>query len=102
MFIFLLRCALHFFLSRRLFHRRHHYIRTSGGGWQEKFEKSFRAAKDHIKQLKQRILALCTRWRKEFNGTKKCWTVAHMKWLQHLEFDNPVAQETFDEYVIPK
>jgi transposase len=23
-----------------------------------------------------------------------------MKWLQHLEFDNPVAQETFDEYVI--
>ena len=56
--------------------------------------------KDHIKQLKQRILALCTRWRKEFNGTKKCWTVAHMKWLQHLEFDNPVAQEAFDEYVI--
>jgi hypothetical protein len=44
MFIFLLRCALHFFLSRRLFHRRHHYIRTSGGGWQEKFEKSFRAS----------------------------------------------------------
>ena len=56
--------------------------------------------KDHIKQLKQRILALCTRWRKEFNGTKQFWTVAHMKWLQHLEFENPVAQEAFDEYVI--
>jgi transposase len=56
--------------------------------------------KDHIKQLKQRILALCTRWRKEFNGTKKFWTIAHMKWLQHLEFENPVAQEAFDEYVI--
>ena len=26
--------------------------------------------KDHIKQLKQRILALCMRWRKEFHGTK--------------------------------
>ena len=27
--------------------------------------------KDYIKQLKQRIQALCTRWRKEFTGTKK-------------------------------
>ena len=22
-----------------------------------------------------------------------------MKWLQHLEFENPIAQEAFDEYV---
>jgi hypothetical protein len=42
MFIFLLRCALHFFLSRRLFHRRHHYIRTSGGGWQDSLKKSLK------------------------------------------------------------
>ena len=56
--------------------------------------------KDHIKQLKQRIVALCTRWRKEFNGTKKLWTIAHMNWLQHLKFENIVAQEAFDEYVI--
>ena len=56
--------------------------------------------KDHIKQLKQRILALCMRWKKEFTGTKKPWTVAHMKWLQHLEFEDPIAQEAFDEYVI--
>ena len=56
--------------------------------------------KDHIKQLKQRILALCTRWKKEFTGTKKFWTVAHMKWLQHLKFENVSAQEAFDEYVI--
>ncbi len=56
--------------------------------------------KDHIKQLKQRILALCARWKKEFTGTKKRWTKAHMKWLQHLEFENPIAQEAFDEYII--
>lgn len=56
--------------------------------------------KEHIKHLKQKILALCTRWRKEFNETKKFWTVAHMKWLQHLKFEDPIAQEAFDEYVI--
>ena len=56
--------------------------------------------KEHIKQLKQRILALCMRWRKEFHGTKKNWTIAHMKWLQHLKFENEIAQEAFDEYVI--
>ncbi len=56
--------------------------------------------KEDIKRLKQRILALCARWRKEFSGTKKNWTIAHMKWLQHLVFENPAAQEAFDEYVI--
>ena len=58
------------------------------------------STKDHIKRLKQQIAALCTRWHKVFNGTKKPWTIAHYKWLQQLQFEDPVAQEAFDEYVI--
>ena len=58
------------------------------------------SAKDHAKQLKQRILALCTRQRKVFSETRKNWTKAHMKWLQHLKFENAIIQEAFDEYVI--
>ena len=56
--------------------------------------------KEHIKRLKQQIAALCTRWHKVFNGTKKLWTIAHYKWLQQLRFEEPIAQEAFDEYVI--
>ena len=56
--------------------------------------------KEHIKRLKQQIAALCTRWHKVFNGTKKLWTIAHYKWLQRLQFEDPIAQEAFDEYVI--
>ncbi len=54
----------------------------------------------HIKQLKQRILALCLRWKKVFTGTKHNWTVAHMQWLQHLKFEDSSVQLAFDEYVI--
>jgi len=58
------------------------------------------STKDQIKRLKQQIAALCMRWHKVFNGTKKLWTIAHYKWLQRLQFEDPIAQEAFDEYVI--
>jgi hypothetical protein len=68
MFIFLLRCALHFFLSRRLFHRRHHYIRTSGGGWQDSLKKASLKKYKSLDPLDSRFVACETTWKDIFRG----------------------------------
>lgn len=54
--------------------------------------------REHIKTLKQQILALCTRWKKSYSDGKN-WTQKHMDWLRKLKFENEFLQETLDEYV---
>lgn len=55
--------------------------------------------KDNLKGIKQRIIALTTRNGKQFEG-KSYWTTKHIDWLKSLPFDEPLLQETLDEYVI--
>lgn len=50
-----------------------------------------------LKRVKQQLLAFCTRMGKKFDGASY-WTQKHLRWLNTLKFDNPILQETFDEY----
>lgn len=52
------------------------------------------------KQTKQQIVALCTRFNKQYSGTKKKWTKTHRKWLADLSFSNPIIKEALDEYLL--
>lgn len=54
--------------------------------------------REHIKTLKQQILALCTRWKITYSDGKN-WTQRHMEWLRKLKVENEFLQETLDEYV---
>ena len=51
----------------------------------------------HKKELK-RIIAFCT-GHGLFSPTKSNWTVAHLKWLKGLKFNDPVEQEIINEYL---
>ena len=55
--------------------------------------------KDALKRIKQQINAFCTRYGKAFEGKSK-WTRAHICWLEKLEFDDGILQETFKEYLM--
>ena len=45
-----------------------------------------------LKRIKQQIIAFCT-GHGLFSPTKSNWTVAHLKWLKDLKFNDPVEQE---------
>lgn len=51
-----------------------------------------------LKRIKQQIIAFCT-GHGLFSPTKSNWTVAHLKWLKGLKFDDPVEQEIINEYL---
>ena len=51
-----------------------------------------------LKRIKQQIIAFCTGHRL-FSLTKSNWTVAHLKWLKDLKFNDPVEQESLNEYL---
>lgn len=51
-----------------------------------------------LKRIKQQIIAFCT-GHGLFSPTKSNWTVAHLKWLKDLKFNNPVEQEILNEYL---
>ena len=41
--------------------------------------------KTALKKIKQQILSFCLRHNYRFDGTKKHWTQAHLKWLRSLK-----------------
>lgn len=49
-----------------------------------------------LKKIKQQINAFCLRHGYHYDGTK--WTVAHLRWLKHLEL-SPMYREVLDEYM---
>ena len=51
-----------------------------------------------LKRIKQQIIAFCT-GHGLFSPTKSNWTVAHLKWLKDLKFNDPVEQEIINEYL---
>lgn len=51
-----------------------------------------------LKRIKQQIIAFCT-GHGLFSPTKSNWTVAHLKWLKGLKFNDPVEQEIINEYL---
>lgn len=52
--------------------------------------------KKELKRIKQQIIAFCT-GHGLFSPTKSNWTVAHLKWLKDLKFNDPVEQEILNE-----
>ena len=54
--------------------------------------------KKELKRIKQQIIAFCT-GHGLFSPTKSNWTVAHLKWLKDLKFNDPVEQESLNEYL---
>lgn len=54
--------------------------------------------KKELKRIKQQIIAFCTGYGL-FSPTKSNWTVAHLKWLKGLKFNDPVEQEIINEYL---
>ena len=52
-----------------------------------------------LKQTKQQINALCLRHGKIFEERSR-WTPKHVRWLHSLKLDNPVLQETLEEYLV--
>ena len=54
--------------------------------------------KKELKRIKQQIIAFCT-GHGLFSPTKSNWTVAHLKWLKDLKFNDPVEQEIINEYL---
>ncbi len=55
------------------------------------------AQKRHLKRTKQQINSFCMRQGYTYSGTK--WTLAHLKWLRSLEFDDAFLLETLTEYL---
>ena len=53
---------------------------------------------DELKRAKQHLLSFLLRRGKQYQG-KNYWTQMHMKWLRRIEFENPVDQLTFREYL---
>ena len=54
--------------------------------------------KKELKRIKQQIIAFCT-GHGLFSPTKSNWTVAHLKLLKGLKFNDPVEQEIINEYL---
>lgn len=53
---------------------------------------------DELKRAKQHLLSFLLRRGKQYHG-KNYWTQMHMGWLKKMEFENPVDQLTFREYL---
>ena len=53
---------------------------------------------DELKRAKQHLLSFLLRRGRQYQG-KNYWTQMHMKWLRIIEFENPVDQLTFREYL---
>ena len=55
------------------------------------------ARKNSLKKVKQQINSFCMRHGYIYSGTK--WTLAHLKWLRSLEFDDSLLLETLIDYM---
>ena len=53
---------------------------------------------EELKRAKQHLLSFLLRRGKQYQG-KNYWTRMHMSWLKKIEFENPVDQLTFKEYL---
>ena len=68
----------------------------------EQIKDFIRMRDDHklaLKKVKQQILAFCLRHNYRFDGTKKYWTQAHLKWLRELA-PNGLYAEILKEYLL--
>lgn len=67
----------------------------------EQVKEYIRMRDDHklaLKKVKQQINAFCLRHGCQYEGTKKKWTLAHVKWLKALSLP-PLHRETLEEYL---
>ncbi|MCL1803988.1 MAG: IS110 family transposase [Eubacteriaceae bacterium] len=54
---------------------------------------------EHLKGIKKRVIAFCTRNGKQFKEGKSYWTQMHISWLKSLSFSEAMLQEAFGEYL---
>ena len=52
-----------------------------------------------LKKAKQNLLSFLLRTGRTFTEGKSYWTLMHFSWLRKQEFVDPLAQETFNEYL---
>ena len=68
----------------------------------EQTKEYIRMRNDHktaLKKIKQQILSFCLRHNYRFDGTKKHWTQAHLKWLRSLKPEG-LYEEILKEYLL--
>lgn len=53
---------------------------------------------EELKRAKQHLLSFLLRRGRQYQG-KNYWTKMHINWLKKIEFENPVDQLTFKEYL---
>jgi len=53
-----------------------------------------------FKRIKQQIIAFYTRHGKQFIEGRSHWTGKHVLWLQQLDFENDILNETLKEYLV--
>ena len=75
------------------------YIPTSLDNSVKEFIRMRDDIKDSLKRIKQQTIALLTR-----NGytysSGSYWTDKHIKWIQRINLEEPILQETLNEYMI--
>ena len=54
--------------------------------------------KASLKQIKQRIIAFCSRHGKLYE--RGYWTQMHVDWLRNIKFEEPILLETLEEYLL--
>lgn len=67
----------------------------------EQVKEYIRMRDDHklaLKKVKQQIQSFCLRHGKHYDGSKNCWTQAHINWLRSLKLDG-LYQEILEEYL---
>ena len=75
------------------------YVPTQGDEAVKEYIRMRDAHKANLKRIKQQIIALCHRYGKQY-AKQSHWTQAHLTWLKAQRFNDPILQETFEEYLI--
>lgn len=76
----------------------HVYVPTEGDEAVRDYLRMFEDMKSEVKRLKQRILTfLLRKGIKYVEGNN--WTAAHRKWLRAVRLEQPLADETLQEYL---
>ena len=75
------------------------YVPTQGDEAVKEYIRMRDAHKANLKRIKQQIIALCYRYGKQY-AKQSHWTQAHLTWLKALRFNDPILQETLEEYLI--
>ena len=75
------------------------YVPTKQDESVRDYLRMYEDVKGNVKRVKQRILGFLLRKGIRYTDSGN-WTAAHRKWLRALEMEQPISQETLDEYLV--